>query len=279
MARQSFNAAAGRALAHAAETERDFQRQARYGIAADYAPSLRELLGHEGGYDNDPDDPGGPTNYGITIYDARRYWKANATAEDVRNLPIEVAKEIYRTKYWAAMRCDELPAGVDYAVFDYGVNSGIARSAKVLQRFVGVEADGQIGSGTVAAALRAAPYTLIDQICDERLSFLKSLRTWSKYGGGWSRRVREVRTLAHKMFTEAPVSTSQTEPASEPASTPSLKSKPMPVPAKIGLWAAIVATVGGIAHWLGDHVLLTTAAVIAAAILAPFLLSHLKNGD
>jgi hypothetical protein len=99
MARKTFDAAVGRALAHVAETERELQEQVRYGIAADYGPSLRELLGHEGGYDNDPDDPGGPTNYGTTIYDARKYWKADATAEDVRNMPLDVAKDIYRTKY------------------------------------------------------------------------------------------------------------------------------------------------------------------------------------
>jgi Glycosyl hydrolase 108 len=99
MARKTFDAAVGRALAHVAETERELQEQVRYGIAADYGPSLRELLGHEGGYDNDPDDPGGLTNYGTTIYDARKYWKADATAEDVRNMPLDVAKDIYRTKY------------------------------------------------------------------------------------------------------------------------------------------------------------------------------------
>ncbi len=62
MAKKSFDAALSRALAHVAETERELERQVRYGIAADYPPSLRELLGHEGGYDNDPDDPGGTTD-------------------------------------------------------------------------------------------------------------------------------------------------------------------------------------------------------------------------
>jgi lysozyme family protein len=246
MATKSFDAAVGRALAHVVETERELQSRVRYGIAADYAPSLRELLRHEGGYDNDPDDPGGPTNYGITIYDARSYWKADATAADVRNMPLDVAKEIYRTKYWAAMRCDDLPAGVDYAVFDYGVNSGISRSAKVLQRFVGVEADGKVGPSTTAAVLRANSGTLVDQICDERLAFLKNLRTWPKYGGGWGRRVREVRALAHQMVSQARAPMPAPKP--EPTPKPAPASKPVPAPTKIGLWAAIVTAAGAVAH-------------------------------
>ena len=106
---------------------------------------LARLLAHEGGYTNHPSDPGGPTNFGITIYDYRRYVKPGATAADVKAMQVEEAKRIYRAKYWDAQRCDELPAGVDYAVFDYGVNSGIGRSKKVLQRVVGVNADGVLG--------------------------------------------------------------------------------------------------------------------------------------
>src|SRR5712664_1318708 len=99
-----------------------------------YEACLPLLLAHEGGYTNDAADPGGPTNFGITIYDYRKYVKPAATAADVRAMKLEEAKAIYRAKYWDAQRCDELPAGVDYAVFDYGANSGIGRSGKVLRR-------------------------------------------------------------------------------------------------------------------------------------------------
>src|SRR5258705_5153236 len=99
--------------------------------ASSYDEALRRVIVHEGGYSNHPTDPGGPTNWGITIHDARAYWKTEATAADVRSMPVEVAKDIYRSKYWDAMRCDDLPAGVDYAVFDYGVNSGIGRAVRV----------------------------------------------------------------------------------------------------------------------------------------------------
>ena len=157
------------------------------------------MLVHEGGYSNHPSDPGGPTNWGITIHDARAYWKKEATTADVRSMPVHVAKDIYRSKYWDAMCCDNLPAGVDYAVFDYGVNSGIVRAARVLQRLVGTSVDGEVGPDTIVATARAKPAELINQICDERLAFLQGLRTWSVFGNGWGRRVREVRAAAVAM--------------------------------------------------------------------------------
>ena len=96
-------------------------------MKASYEAALARLLAHEGGYSNHPSDPGGPTNFGITIVDYRKYVKPGATAADVKAMTLDEAKKIYRAKYWDAQRCDELPAGVDYAVFDYGVNSGIGR--------------------------------------------------------------------------------------------------------------------------------------------------------
>ena len=82
--------------------------------ASNYDEALRRLLAHEGGYTNHPSDPGGPTNFGITIADYRKYVKPDATAADVRAMKIDEAKTIYRKRYWDAQRCDELPAGVDY---------------------------------------------------------------------------------------------------------------------------------------------------------------------
>src|SRR5205085_12703724 len=88
------------------------------------AESIRRVLASEGGYVNHPSDPGGPTNFGITIADYRAYVKPDATADDIRNMTVDDAKRIYRKRYWDVQRCDELPAGVDYSAFDYGVNSG-----------------------------------------------------------------------------------------------------------------------------------------------------------
>jgi uncharacterized protein (TIGR02594 family) len=172
--------------------------------ASSYDEALKRVLVHEGGYSDHPSDSGGPTNWGITIHDARAFWRRDATATDVRNMPIDVAKDIYRSKYWDAMCCDNLPAGVDYAVFDYGVNSGIVRAAKVLQRLVGATVDGEIGPDTIAATASADAAMIINQTCDERLAFLQSLRTWGVFGNGWGRRVREVRAGAISMAGAAP---------------------------------------------------------------------------
>ena len=164
--------------------------------ASTYDEALRRLLVHEGGYSNHPSDPGGPTNFGITIADYRRYVKPDATAADVRAMSVDDAKAIYRKRYWDVQRCDELPAGVDYSVFDYGVNSGIGRSGKVLRRVVGLPDDTSVVTDQVLAYARVRdPKVLVAAICDERLAFLKSLRTWPVFGRGWGTRVAEVKAV------------------------------------------------------------------------------------
>lgn len=160
---------------------------------SNYDQALRRLLMHEGGYSNHPSDPGGPTNFGITIGDYRKYVNPAATAADIRAMQLSEAKAIYREKYWNAMHCDELPGGLDYAVFDYGVNSGISRAVKVLQRLVGLNDDGRMDDTLLTAVARHNAADLVARLCDERLSFLKSLSTWPVFGAGWGRRVADVR--------------------------------------------------------------------------------------
>jgi lysozyme family protein len=255
--------------------------------ASSYDEALARLLVHEGGYSNHPSDPGGPTNWGITIFDYRKYVNPDATAADVRSMPVEVAKKIYRDKYWNAMRCDELPAGIDYCVFDYGVNSGIGRAAKILRRVLGLtEKPGTVSDEVIAAAGGRDPHTLIDAICDERLAFLQSLRTWDVFGNGWGRRVREVRAAALAMAGKAQTKAdakAQTKvgdasppaPAPKPEPTPGApaKGRPPPVPAhkKFGWAAVVVAAIGAIAHWLDAHPITTIAAVVLAALVALFV--------
>ena len=163
--------------------------------------ALNRLLAHESGYTDHPADPGGPTKFGVTIFDYRRYVKPDATAADVKGMALDEAKGIYRAKYWATLRCDELPAGLDYAVFDFGVNSGVARAAKTLQRILGVAEDGRIGAITLDAAARA-PGATIEHLCDARLAFLQSLKTWPVFGKGWARRVSEVKAAALAMAAQ-----------------------------------------------------------------------------
>ncbi|MGN6460298.1 MAG: glycoside hydrolase family 108 protein [Pseudolabrys sp.] len=171
--------------------------------ASSFDAALARVLAHEGGYSNHPSDPGGPTKYGITIADYRRYVKPNATAADVEAMTLDAAKTIYRARYWDALACDGLPAGVDYTVFDYGVNSGVARAARVLRRKLTLpESAADVEVSRASRGTDAA--NLIHAICDERLAFLKSLKTWPVFGNGWSRRVAEVRAAALTMAVQQP---------------------------------------------------------------------------
>lgn len=180
--------------------------------ASNYGRALDGMLAHEGGYSNHPSDPGGPTNFGITIADYRMYVNANATAADVKAMTIVQAKAIYRARYWDALRCDELPAGVDYAVFDYGVNSGIGRAGKVLRRLLKLtDTTHQVSGEVIEAARRWEAAVLVVAICDERLRFLKSLKTWPVFGQGWGRRVAEVRAAALTMARAASAPPSQVQ--------------------------------------------------------------------
>lgn len=239
-------------------------------VASTYDEALARLLVHEGGYSNHSADPGGPTNYGITIHDYRRYAKPGATADDVRRMTVEEAKRIYRARYWDAQRCDELPAGVDYAVFDYGVNSGIGRSKKVLQRVLGVKADGVLGPVTMRAVTTSDPKTVIVAICDERLSFLKALRTWPVFGKGWGRRVAQVKAVSLAMAANAPVPDMSATVANgkapkEPASVASTCTA-----AAAG--AASVAAAGqgaGVSWW--EIALIALAAFVAAGVAVHFV--------
>jgi lysozyme family protein len=204
--------------------------------ASTYDEALRRLLVHEGGYTNHPSDPGGPTNFGITIHDYRKYLKPSATAADVRAMKLDEAKTIYRTKYWNAQRCDHLPAGVDYSVFDYGVNSGFGRSGKVLRRVVGLPDTTHVVTDEVLRAVaRRDPKAIVVAINDERLAFLKRLKTWPVFGQGWGVRVAGVRAVSLRMA-------GQSVPASSivPSGAPVPGKGAVPLPA--GTTKIIVAT-------------------------------------
>lgn len=152
------------------------------------------VLIHEGGYVNHPKDPGGATNKGVTqrTYDRWRRLR-KLPQRDVRSIEDAEVTAIYRQQYWDKVAGDDLPAGVDYAVFDFAVHSGPARAIKFLQRalgFTGDDVDGVLGIRTLSAVQavndRAA---LIQRLCEARLAWMKGLKTWSTFGKGWTRRV------------------------------------------------------------------------------------------
>jgi len=239
-----------------------------------YAESIRRLLASEGGYVNHPSDPGGPTNFGITLGDYRRYVNAEATAADVRAMRVEEAEAIYRTKYWGMMRGDDLPAGVDYCVFDYAVNSGTGRAPKVLQRLLGAPVSGRMDETTLAAVRGRDARALIQAICDERMRFLQSLKTWAVFGRGWSKRVGEVRVAALAMADKA---VGRASAGAAPASrAPGKGVVPINDAARKGTAGGAIATGGAAAQqsaasgadWLTIALIILIALAIAAGAWA-----------
>jgi uncharacterized protein (TIGR02594 family) len=169
-----------------------------------FADCLALVLHDEGGNDDDPRDPGGRTSRGIEQreWDVWRHTHSGLPA-DVWQAPQDQIIAIYHESYWNPLNCDALPAGVDYVLFDYGVLSGIPRSAKILQGFVGTDVDGEIGPKTIAATTQADAPTLIKRISDERLAFMHGLDAWPTFGKGWTARVQRVRDAALAMVSAA----------------------------------------------------------------------------
>jgi lysozyme family protein len=157
------------------------------------------VLKHEGGFVNNPKDPGGMTNLGVTKANWERYLGREVSEAEMRALTPEVVKPFYKSMYWDKIKGDQLPSGVDYAAYDLAVNSGVGRAAKYLQEIAGVPADGVIGPKSLEAILACDPEQTIDAFCDMRMDFLKGLGTFETFGKGWTIRVAEVKSKATSM--------------------------------------------------------------------------------
>ena len=161
--------------------------------------SFEMVLEDEGGYVNDPRDPGGRTNLGVTQRAWEAYLNRSVTEIEMRGLTPDTVKPFYKAMYWDKIKGDQLPAGVDYAAYDLAVNSGTSRAAKYLQEIAGVFADGVIGPKSLEAIKSCDPEQTVDALCDMRLDFLKRLPTFETFGKGWIRRVAEVKDKASGM--------------------------------------------------------------------------------
>lgn len=143
------------------------------------------------------------------VYNSFRRLKGFAP-QDVRKISEAELKEIYRDNYWNAVKGDLLPVGLDLVVFDFGVNSGPSRSIKFLQKGLNkadkrrLKVDGLMGPATIDAATSSDTQKLIAQICDSRLGWLHTLKTWVTFGGGWGDRVKGIKSTAAKMVETAP---------------------------------------------------------------------------
>lgn len=169
-----------------------------------FAASLKEVLRHEGGYSNHPDDAGKATNFGITqaVYDG--YRRSNRLLpRSVRMITSAEVEDCYRVNYWDKICGDKLPKGIDFCTFDASVNSGIGRGEKWLQQAINrvagarrLKEDGQIGFATIDASDDYPADKIIDAYIDLRLGFMKIARNtetgkwlWPIFGDGWSSRL------------------------------------------------------------------------------------------
>jgi len=183
--------------------------QERVAMSSNFAKSLALVGISEGGYTRHKLDRGNyykgcliGTNHGISAPVLASWLGRAPTQSEMFNLKKSKAAKIYKAKFWDSVRGDDLPAGVDYAVFDWGVNSGPRRGIKGLQRTVGVKADGIIGPLTMQAIKKMSSVTIIRKLMARRLSFLQRLtgrNGWPTFGKGWGRRVNRVLKDALKM--------------------------------------------------------------------------------
>ena len=160
---------------------------------------LHMLLEHEGGYVNNVHDKGGMTNLGVTkkVYD--KWIDRESTEQEMRDLTPDDVAPIYKKNYWDRVKGDSLPSGLDWACFDWAVNSGSGRPAKAVQRAVGAEPDGAIGPQTLGLIMEKDPEFIIDYVYIVRKAFYEGLDDYKHFGRGWSRRNKETLKQALSM--------------------------------------------------------------------------------
>jgi len=177
-------------------------------MISNWDKSFDMVIAHEGGFTNDERDPGnklldgrkGSTMLGCTQANWEKYIGHEVTQDDMKALKKEDVKPLYKRDYWDAVRGDDLPAGVDYAVFDFAINAGPAAARKMIQKALGVTADGSIGPATMKAIQEAEGKDLLDKFSHSKEAFYKSLPTFQTYGKGWLKRVADVQTSASTML-------------------------------------------------------------------------------
>ncbi|HJR83458.1 MAG TPA: glycosyl hydrolase 108 family protein [Sphingomicrobium sp.] len=214
--------------------------------AGNFVPLVEQLLQIEGGVSDRPerDDPGKLTNKGVTqaVYDQWRSLRG-LPSKSVREITRNEAVAIAKANYWAPIRGDQLPSGVDFAVFDFSFNSGPAQAVRDLQRVLGVAADGIVGLATLEALAVADDAAVITDLCDRRLAFMKKLKNWRANRNGWTSRVAHVRAQSLALASGEGASA----PDIELTSAPLAKAPPTAAKKSRTFWATVTAVVGG---WL-----------------------------
>lgn len=171
------------------------------GPSARFRDAHRFIARWEGGFVNDPDDPGGATNMGITIATLSRWRDRPVSVSDVRNLSRDEADRIFHAWYWTPLRCEELPPSIALMTYNAGVNSGPSRAARFLQEALNIQGhrlvvDGKIGRKTLAASSVADERLCVESYADIYERFYRGLSTFRKFGRGWLNRLSDIENAA-----------------------------------------------------------------------------------
>lgn len=164
--------------------------------------SFALLMKSEGGFVQDPHDSGGATNLGVTIATWKAYVNRPVSVQEIKDLTPVMVKPLYKQNYWNPAGCDILPSGVDYVVFDFAVNAGVKRAIKCLQKAVGADADGVLGSITQALIRQSNPMDVVEHFTEEKIAFYKSLNN-PYFEKGWLARADTVESNAEQMVQNA----------------------------------------------------------------------------
>jgi len=166
-------------------------------MQGNYQECLDLVLKSEGGWVNNPKDPGGETNLGVT----KAVWEewVGHSVETMKNLTKDQVAPLYEQKYWRPCYGEVLPRGLDFVVFSMGVNAGPGRSVKLLQSAIGCVPDGIIGSRTRELISASNSATLINKFSESRRDYYRSLKTFPIFGKGWLSRVDHEETEALNM--------------------------------------------------------------------------------
>lgn len=244
-------------------------QQQRESIPEGHNLQFEEVIGHilemEGGFTDDPDDPGGPTNKGIilTVYArhtgrALNAWTRAQRVEELRNIPDSMVEEIYRERYWTPSRAAEMPPAIAFMPIDATVNQGLTGAARLVQMAASrqsprLEIDGEIGPLTMAAIARSDPARLLSDYAEARRTRYRALRHVWKFGRGWLNRVDITEARARRLLDRTP--------APAPRATSLTKGTDM----------IENATLPGTSKWWGSSMTIWGAAITALSTVVPIL--------
>jgi uncharacterized protein (TIGR02594 family) len=234
---------------------------------ATFDRALAHVLTMEGGWTDDPYDPGGPTNAGITLATLAAHTKTNVTAQtfprlkaDLQAISAATVRTIYFERYWQPCQAQHLPPALGLMHFDAAVNHGVGGATRLLQRALGVEADGEIGPLTFAAAAAQPLNNSLEQYAVQRRALYRSLGHFWRFGRGWLARVDATLAAARTLISPATTTNTGVRPMPDTATTPN-PHVPMPT------HAADVPS----AKWWGHSMTIWGTLITALSTVLPLL--------